>query len=213
MKIKYSKLSSKEKNLLLQAFVLAIPAMKAWDFAWVHRNTAQKFFTKIRLKIAESSIKNYEKLKWEIELDESYIWWRRKWNRGRWAFNKHIVFWILERWWQVRVIPVWDVTANTLMKEIEENTEKWCVYYTDNFRSYASLSRFWKHLKIRHEYTFWKWKNHINWIEWFRSYAKKFLMKYNGVSKKNFLLYMKEIERRYNNRENKDLIREIKKLL
>lgn len=213
MKVKYSKLTSKQIDRLLDTFCLGIPALQASIFAWVHRNTAQKFFTKIRIHIAEESSKHISKLQWEIEIDESYIGWRRKWNRWRWAWGKHIVFGILERWWRVRVIPVGDVSAQTLMTEIENNTEKWCVYYTDHFKSYNSLSRFWKHLTVDHQAHFANGRSHINGIEWFWSYAKRFLSKYNGVSKKNFILYLKEIEFRFNNRHIKKLKPLIKKFI
>ncbi len=205
MRIKYSKLTSKQIDRLLDAFCLAITALQAATFAWVHRNTVQKFYTKLRIRIAEESSKHITKLQWEIEIDESYIGGRRKGNRWRWAGWKHIVFGILERWWRVRVIPVEDVSAQTLMTEIENNTEKGCVYYTDHFRSYNSLSRFWKHLTIDHQTHFANGRSHINGIEWFWSYAKKFLAKYNWVSKKNFILYLKEIEFRFNHRHIKNL--------
>ena len=89
-----------------------------------------------------------------------------------------------------------------------------CVYYTDKFKSYNSLSRYAKHYKIDHTKEFRKEKhNHINGIEGFWSYAKKFLIKYNGVSKKNFYLYLKEIEWRYNNRKEPNIKLKLIKLL
>jgi transposase len=89
-----------------------------------------------------------------------------------------------------------------------------CVYYTDKFKSYNSLSRYAKHYKIDHTKEFRKEKhNHINGIEGFLSYAKRFLIKYNGVSKKNFYLYLKEIEWRYNNRKEPNIKLKLIKLL
>ena len=54
---------------------------------------------------------------------------------------------------------------------------------------------------------------HINGIEGFLSYAKKFLIKYNVISKKNFYLYLKEIEWRYNNRKEPNIKLKLIKLL
>lgn len=213
MKLKYSKLTNHQTRYLVKAFVLGVPALSAAKFAKVHRNTASKFFKKIRLKIAEELSNNQEKLKGEIEIDESYFGGRRKGNRGRGASGKQIVFGILERGGQVRTIIVEDVTAETLLNEIVHNTEKGCVYCTDLFRSYNSLSRFGKHQKVDHQSEFSHSDNHINGIEGFWSYAKRFLQKYNGVSKKNFYLYLKEIEWRFNNRQNPDLERLLLKLL
>ena len=99
------------------------------------------------------------------------------------------------------------------MNEIIKHTEKGCVYYTDHFRSYNSLSRFGKHQRIDHQHKFVQSRNHINGIEGFWSYAKRFLQKFNGVSKKNFYLYLKEIEWRFNNRQHADLEALLNKLL
>ena len=38
----------------------------------------------------------------------------------------------------------------------------------------------------------------------FWSYAKERLLKFHGVSRENFVYYLKELEFRYNNRENLD---------
>ncbi len=43
-------------------------------------------------------------------------------------------------------------------------------------------------------------QNHINGIEGFWSYAKHILYNYRGVSKYHFPMYLKEIEYRYNHR-------------
>ncbi|HDZ62861.1 MAG TPA: DDE transposase, partial [Nitrospirae bacterium] len=43
---------------------------------------------------------------------------------------------------------------------------------------------------------------YINGLEGFWSYAKERIMKFHGVSKEKFPLYLKEMEFRYNNRNN-----------
>ena len=43
-------------------------------------------------------------------------------------------------------------------------------------------------------------KAYINGLEGFWSYAKERLIKFHGISKENFPLYLKEMEFRYNNR-------------
>lgn len=214
MKVKYSKLKNKQIKDLIRAFALGVPALQAAVYAGVHRNTVNKFFKKLRIKIAEQTTKNVKKFKGEIELDESYFGGKRKGNRGRGAADKQIVFGILERNGTVRTIVVEDVSAATLMKEIANNTEKGSVYYTDKFRSYNSLNRFGKHYQVDHAKEFKSsYRSHINGIEGFWSYAKRFLRKYNGVSPKNFNLYLKEIEWRFNNRNIKDLSQILTELL
>ncbi len=213
---KWSKLSNKTIGKLVDAFVLGIPSTQASVFAGVHRNTSSRFFKYIREQISlQCQSDSYSKLYGNIELDESYFGGRRKGMRGRGANNKQIVFGILERQGMVRTIIVSDVTALTLLEAIIKNTQKGSVYYTDQFKSYKSLGLFGKHHSINHSKEFRRQKhNHINGIEGFWSYAKKFMMKYNGVSKQNFHLYMKEIEWRFNQRKHKDIIKdEILKML
>ena len=43
---------------------------------------------------------------------------------------------------------------------------------------------------------------YINDIEGFWSYAKERLLKFHGVSKDNFIYYLKELEFKYNFRDN-----------
>lgn len=209
--MKYSKLSKRKENKLIEAFALGLPALTASIYAEVHRNTANKFFKKLRLKIAEETTRNVNLLKGEIEIDESYFGGKKKGKRGRGSTNKQIVFGILERGGKVRTILVHDVSAETLMKEIRENTEKGCVYFTDKFRSYNSLSRYGKHLQVDHGKEFNNGGSHINGIEGFWSYAKRFLRKYNGV--KNFDLYIKEIEWRFNHRHDRHIKALLKKYI
>lgn len=196
---------------LINAFALGLPALIAAQFAKVHRNTAHKFFKRIRERIAAQNEEG--KLKGEIELDESYFGGRRKGNRGRGAFSKRIVLGILERGGKVKTLLVEDVSAETLLSHIARHTEKGCVYYTDNFKSYNSLHRFGKHFRIDHAENFAREKNHINGIEGFWSYAKRLLTKYNGVSRKNFYFYLKEIEWRFNHRQHNDIKKLITQLL
>jgi transposase len=142
------------------------------------------------------------KLKGEIELDEAYFGGKRKGKRGRGAGGKSIVFGLLERDGRVYTKVVEQVTAEELMKHIKEKTRKGSVYYTDAFRGYQSLKRYGKHHTVNHNKSFVdkKTKNHINGIEGFWSYAKHILYNYRGVSKYHFPMYLKEIEYRFNHR-------------
>jgi len=79
-----------------------------------------------------------------------------------------------------------DVTAATLMKEIEEKTEKGSVFYTGCFKSYGSLRRFGKHSRVNHEKTFGRGRNHINGLEGFWSFAKERFHKYHRINRENY---------------------------
>ncbi|HLD42140.1 MAG TPA: transposase, partial [archaeon] len=63
-----------------------------------------------------------------------------------------------------------------------------------------------KHHKINHTYTFGKSHNHINGIEGFWSYAKERFHKYHGINHDNYPLYLKEMEFRFNHR-NEDVFK------
>jgi transposase len=58
-----------------------------------------------------------------------------------------------------------------------------------------------RHLKIDHRKRFVQGKVYINTLEGFWAYAKERLIKFHGVSKDYFPLYLKEMEFRYNHRQ------------
>jgi transposase-like protein len=58
-----------------------------------------------------------------------------------------------------------------------------------------------KHKRVHHhENEFARGKNHVNGIESFWSFVKRRMIKFNGIKKDNFLLYLKESEWRFNHR-------------
>jgi len=145
-------------------------------------------------------------LKGEIEADETYFGGRCKGPRSRGAKNKVPVFGILERngLVQVQVLP--DVTAETVLNMTIKKVRRGSIVYTDKFRIYDSLMFCgYRHLKIDHRKYFTRGKVYINGLEGFWSYAKERLIKFHGVSKEKFPLYLKELEFRYNNRYHKDI--------
>jgi len=152
--------------------------------------------------IARYCLEEGKQLRGEIEIDESYFGGKRKGNRGRGAKNKAIVFGILERKGKVHTVIVQDVSADTLMNEIKNKTKKGSVFYTDGWKSYASLQQYGKHNIIDHDKELVNNHNHINGIEGFWSFAKERFHKYHGISKTNYPLYIKEMEFRFNNRNN-----------
>jgi len=166
------------------------------DYGATHRK-----FMQFRKLIADYCNNEAKKLNGELELDETYFGGKRKGNRGRGAFNKAIAFGILERKGVVHTIIVDNVKAETLMKAIQEKTKKGSVFYTDGFRSYNDLKQYGKHNVIRHDNDeFAKDKNHINGIEGFWSFAKERFHKYHGINKSNYPFYLKEMEFRFNHR-------------
>ncbi|MCX5834980.1 MAG: IS1595 family transposase [Deltaproteobacteria bacterium] len=145
----------------------------------------------------------------EIEIDEAYFGGRRKGKRGRAAAGKVPVFGILERDGRVHVSVVPDVSAATLLKLTVKKVRRGSIVYTDKFHSYDSLMFCgYRHLKVDHQKYFSSGRVYINGLEGFWSWAKERLIKYHGVSRNHFPLYLKELEFRYNNR-NGDLFNQV----
>ena len=199
---KYYSLNKLQRDMqILYYFYLEISAKKTCnemnlDYGVVHRK-----FMQFRKNIAEYCNKEANKLNGEIEIDESYFGGERKGQRGRGAKNKTIVFGILERKEKIYTKIVENVSAETLMSEIQNKTLKGSVFYTDGWKSYASLEQYGKHNIIDHDKELVdKNHNHINGIEGFWSFAKERFHKYHGIDKENYPLYVKEMEFRFNHR-------------
>jgi transposase len=199
---KYYSLSKLKSDLIiLYYFYLEISARRTAIELELNYKTVQNKFTSFRKSIANYCDSQAKKLNGKLELDESYFGGKRKGNRGRGANNKAIVFGILERKGKIFTKIVENVSAKTLMKAIEEKTLKGSVFYTDGWKSYNSLEQFGKHNIIKHdEDEFAKGHNHINGIEGFWSFAKERFHKYHGIDKKNYPFYVKEMEFRFNHR-------------
>jgi len=188
--------------VLIKLFDLGISARQSAREASISCPTALHVFDCIRYSILHRLADTDKQLKGEIEADEAYFGGKRKGNRGRGAKNKTIVFGILERKGKVSVQIVDNVSAKTLLSNTIKKVRKGSIVYTDKWRGYDSLVfSGYKHLSIDHQKVFAKGKVYINGIEGFWSFAKERMAKHHGVSPGKFLLYIKEMEWRYNNRD------------
>lgn len=123
-------------------------------------------------------------------------------NRSRGARNKTIVFGILERNGKVHAEIENNVKAKTLLTSTIKKVKKGSIVYTDKWRGYNSLMfHGYRDLSVDHNKMFGKGDVYINGIEGFWSFAKENMAKHHGVSSGKFLLYIKEMEWRYNNRD------------
>ena len=197
---KYSIRKLKNDLKVLYYFYLEVSARKCSYELKLSYNTVAKRYSTYRKAIVKYTEQEFKKLHGSVETDESYFGGKRKGNRGRGAFNKQAVFGILERSGRVYTTVINDVSAETLFEHIKQKTRKGSVFYTDDFKSYKDLKQYGKHNRIKHSKTFGKAHNHINGIEGFWSYAKERFHKYHGISKKNYLPYVKEMEFRFNHR-------------
>ena len=201
MKISYCKILKKHQLRLLELFVLEVTARSAADLMGIQANTVALFYHKIRQVIAAHlELQAEEVFAGEIELDESYFGGVRKGKRGRGAAGKTVVFGLLKRGGKVYTKIIDDTKIDTLMPIIRQKIMPDSVVYTDSYRSYNALdiSEF-HHYRINHSTHFAEQRhNHINGIENFWNQAKRVLRKYNGIPKKNFHLFLKECEFRFN---------------
>lgn len=197
------KISASQWLWLIKLFELEVSSHRIAKELKISYPTALKATHLIRQAILSKS-KDYELLlKGEVEVDESYFGGKRKGNRGRSTKHKVPVFGILERNGLVSVDVVPNVGAKTLLNMTVKKVRRGSIVYTDKFRCYDSLMFCgYRHLKVDHGKYFASGKVYINGLEGFWSFAKERLMKYHGVSKEKFPLYLKELEYRYNNRNN-----------
>ena len=202
MKITHCKLKKSIQNKFLEFFALEVTARAAADLLGIQANSAILFYRKIREVISYSyhlALEADEVFDGQIELDESYFSGHRKVKRGRGAAEKVAVFGLLKRQGKVFTVVVENTRTETLMPVIVRKIKPDSWVYIDTYRSYDALdvSKF-HHERINHSELFSVKQNHINGIENFWSQAKRIFRKYNGIERKNFPLFLKECEFRFN---------------
>lgn len=207
------KLKPSKLILLVKLFSLGLSARITSKELGLNYRTVLFLFNRIRQAILYHN-RSQDNLFGEVELDETYVGGKRKGKRGRGAKGKTPVFGMIERNGKVIVEVVPDVSSDTLRQIIKERVSKDARVYTDKFRSYNCLIiNGYDHIKIDKEKTFANGKSHINSIESFWAYAKERLIKYHGITPRKLYLYMKELEFRFNNRNNGNLEETILKYL
>ena len=210
-----SRISKYKQSELIEHFVAGSTARAASEIVGINKSTAAYYFYRLRVIIAkEMEEEGQEYFAGEIEVDESYFGGHRKGNRGRGAGGKVAVFGLLKRNGKVYTRIIEDAKTETLMPIMQRKIVPDSVVYTDSFKSYNALdiSEF-KHYRINHSKLFADKHNHINGIENFWNQAKRHMRKFNGVPKKNFVLFLKECEWRFNYGNHKKLIKTLKQYL
>jgi len=200
--INLSRLSPDQWLRIVKLFELEVSARMIARQIGIAYNTAHRAVTIIRMAILAHGEDAKALLSGEIELDESYFGGKRKGKRGRGAAGKVPVFGILSQGSQVFVQVVPDCKAETLLGLTVKKVRRGSIVYTDKFKVYDSLMFCgFRHLAVDHGKYFSSGKVYINGLEGFWSFAKERLIKHHGVSRKFFPLYLKELEFRYNYRQ------------
>ena len=200
---KYGKISERKFREILRYFALDFTASDTAKLTHVSVRSINTIFLKLRKRIAQEC-EQQTPFKGVVELDESYFGPRRaRGKRGRGAGSKTIVFGIFKRNDKVYTEIVPDVSKASLVKVIRGHVSIESVVHTDGWRGYNGLVDvgYSKHFRVQHGHNqFATGNRHINGIESFWSYAKRRLVKFNGVSQKTFYLHLKETEFRFNHR-------------
>ena len=202
--LKRAHISDKKFRLILRCFCEDYTAEQTAKRSAVSRVSINTLYTKFRLRIIALVGLNGG-LDGEVEVDESYFGARRvRGKRGRGARGKTPVVGLLKRQGQVYTQVVKNCTKEQLMPILRGKILGNTTVYTDGWKSYAGLVlNGYKHYRIHHSANeFARGKNHVNGIESFWSYAKRRMIKFNGIRKEKFLLHLKESEFRWNGRVN-----------
>jgi len=183
--IKYSKLTNRQINQIIELFVLEIPATKAARIVTVNRHSVDRIYTFIRSCIAKESEGQYPT---PAIVYTSY----------------HLpIFGILERDEKIFTRVIEDIDRETLRRMIHSNLVPPVVAKTESYNLFSAFI-----LDGRRVYSVSTPNANKFW-----SYAKIRLKKYCGVSKTHFSLYLKEMEFRYNHRYCSNLAALIKEIM
>lgn len=220
MPVKFRRISKRRRHQLLACFARDVTATQAAQFAGVNRNTANDWYGTFRVALLAHTQQETPKFSGEIELDESYFGGPRKKlhakdrrKRGRGAENKVPVFGVLKRDGRVYTQIIKNASKQELLPIVRQLVRKKSTIYTDKWASYDGLVfDGYKHKRINHSRQYSNRRGtHVNGIENFWSFAKRRLAKFNGVSRKTFLLHLKETEFRYNHRG--DMLKQLERIM
>ena len=198
-----SRIAEKKFREIIKYFALDLTANKTAQLTGLTHKTVNQIYLKIRQRLVEES-QRQSPFSGEVEVDESYFGAKRvKGKRGRGASGKTIVFGIYKRNGKVFTEIVPDVARKTLQAIIRGRVSIETVIHSDGWRGYNGLVDigYPKHFRVNHSANeFANEISNINGIESFWSFAKRRLLKFNGVKKETFHLHLKECEFRFNHR-------------
>ena len=202
--VKDAKISEAKMRSLVKVFAADVPALTAAALVGLNRNTTQRYYDGLRLRIGELARQEAGPMAGEVEVDESYFGARRvRGKRGRGAGGKTPVIGLLKRGGRVFTQIVGNCSKQALVPIIKGQVLSDATVYTDGWKSYDGLILDgYKHHRIHHhENQFARGKNHVNGIESFWSFTKLRLAKLHGIRPNHLPLHLKESEWRFNHRQ------------
>lgn len=188
---------------VVKVFALDVPASTGAKLVSLNRNTVQRNYDGLRLRILELAVEESRPVTGEVEVDESYFGARRvRGKRGRGAAGKTPVIGLLKRGGKVYTQIVANCSKQELMPIIKGQVLSSSTVFTDGWKSYDGLvlGGYEHHRIHHHENEFARGKNHVNGIESFWSFAKTRMAKLRGIRPEYFILHLKESEWPFNHR-------------
>ncbi len=196
-----AKLPAKDWLWLIKLFELEISARKTSQQLGISYPTVLKAFHLIRQSITAHARNGDLFLRGEIEAGQTYFKGHQGTDSGKPSQNGVPVFGILERKGKVNVEVLRDVSPEALLNLTVKKVKTGSIVYTDKYRTFDALMFCgYKHVKVDRK-RFSRDNVYINGLEGFWSFAKERIDKFHGVSKEKFPFYLKEMEFRYNNRQ------------
>ncbi len=196
------KLPAKDWLWLVKLFELEISARKASQQLGISYPTVLKAFHLIRQSIAAHARNGDLFLRGEIEAGQTYFnKVHQGSDSGEPSQNGVPVFGILERKGRVHVEVLQDMSPEALLNLTVKKVKTGSIVYTDKYKTFDALMFCgYRHIKVDRK-RFSKGNVYINGLEGFWSFAKERIDKFHGVSKEKFPFYLKEMEFRYNHRQ------------
>lgn len=211
---KAAKISEGKFRAILRCFSEDLSASQTARMTGVSVRSINTIFLRIRTRLA-ALCEAQSRARGVVEIDESYFGPRRvPGKHGRGAGGKTIVFGIFQRGDNVFTQIVPDCRKVTLMKVIRGRISLESVIHSDGWSAYDGLVDvgYAKHFRVQHHLDdFGAKDNHINGIESFWSFAKRRMVKFNGIAHHTFYLHLKETEFRFNHRKD-DLYKSLLRL-
>ena len=196
------KLQAKDWLRLIKLFELETPARRASQQIGISYPTVLKTFYCIRQSIVAHGGDGDHLLRKEMEANSGFLDDQGERRSSQETESQIPVFGMTERDGKVKVEVVRDINPEHILNQTIEKARSGSIVYTNKFRGYDALMFCGdRHLAAHHEIRFTRGDVYINGLEGFWKFTKGRMSKFRGVSKEKFPLYLKEMEFRYNHRD------------
>lgn len=204
--VKRIRISLQKWRLIVRCFASDCTAWQTAQLALVNYNTAKRYTRYLRLVVAVGAQEERQEhqISNGVEIDESYFGPHRlRGKPGRSLGGKVIVLGLLKRGGAIHCEIISGAARKDVLPIIRTTVKAGSDIYTDGWRSYDALAVYgFNHKKVNHEVNEFSREGmiHINGIESFWSFAKRRLVKFNGIHQRDFPIYLLETEWRFNHR-------------